>query len=229
MTRILLLAASALTVVIVVATACGDDSSPVVEQPGDDGFRQFAATIQAALDNEDDSFFRERLQAMSGICTAENLQLGIGQLPCEFEGQRWEGFPTGFWHSEGGMMPFAVAQSSISVRFDNVLPSASDEFGNGAPRVYALTVGEAETNAVITALVERPPDFAGSGPLRAVRVTSWSFDGDRWRLTFLLRASVLAEEFLVPCEGGVDYLGGVWERYPDRSEPDLSPDLCLLV
>ncbi len=108
------------------------------------------------------------------------------------------------------------------------IPEANDDFGDGAVRIYALSMEETEATAIITALVERPVDFAGEGPLRVARVTSWAFDGEEWRFTFLLTAAVLAEEFLAPCAEALNFVTGTWERYPDPALPAVGETACRL-
>jgi hypothetical protein len=78
-------------------------------------------------------------------------------------------------------------------------------------RVYALNVQDVAYKAVITWLQQRPADFAGTGPLRGVLSTNWSYRDNRWQLEApLITAYVLAEDFLAPhAETGYD----AWERF----------------
>lgn len=231
MRRLLL---AAISLFLIAVAGCGDSSgegqppaSPtsILEAAGPDGFRAFAAQIEAALDAGDMEFFLDRAEAELVTCTAENM-IGLGGPICDFEGQTYTGFPMGRWRSEGNILPVEdVADFGISLR-ENALLEASDDFGDGALRIYALSVDETEATAIITALVERPANFAGEGPLRVVRVTSWTFAGDQWRFTFLLTASVLAEEFLAPCPPALDYVIGDWERYPDPAQPAVGEVVC---
>ncbi len=229
--RTLFLAILALTLGTI---ACDDanESAPeptpttlTAEAPGAEGFRSFAAQIEAALDAGDMEFFLDRAEAELVTCTAENM-IGLGGPICDFEGQTYTGFPMGRWRSEGNILPVEdVADFGISLR-ESALLEASDDFGDGALRIYALSVDGTAATAIITALVERPVNFAGEGPLRVVRVTSWTFDGDQWRFTFLLTAAVLAEEFLAPCPPALDYVIGTWERYPDPALPSVGESVC---
>ncbi len=223
--------------IAVMAAACGDGTSPSggqtppertppVEQPGDAGFRQFASDVQDALARQDVEFFLNRAQTTKVVCTAEDLQGGLGGPLCEFEGQTYDGFPIGRWRSEGNIVPVADALSQLEMLFENVLPSAEDGFGDGEVLVYALSLDGRRADAVITGLIERPASFAGSGPLRGVVVSSWSFERQRWTLTSVLGAFVLGEEFLIPCEAALQFLGGAWERYPDRTQQGLGEERC---
>jgi hypothetical protein len=200
------------------------------EEPGADGFRAFAAEIQGALDRRDAGFFIERIKPETGTCTAGDLTPGIGQLPCETEGQQWEGFPLGRWRSEGGYVDPAEAPTPIDLH-DEALPDDSDAFGDGTVRIHAIATDGMVAHSIVTALVQRPPDFAGEGPLRQVRVQRWTFDSERWRYTGALTANVLAEEFLVPCQEALNYLdaygAAAWERFPDPAAAGPGQELCL--
>lgn len=201
-------------------------AEPSAERGGADGFREFAAEIQEALDEGDSTFFQGRIKPTGGICTEENMGQGIGQLPCKQVGEVWEGFPTGQWRSEGFIVPVAELGQGIAELELESLAASSDEFGDGDVRVYVLALSGDEADSIVTTLIERPTNFGGEGPLRIVRVLSWEFDGAGWRWTSLLNAAVLAEEFLIPCEEALNYLSGEWERYPDPSLPPGDPADC---
>lgn len=199
------------------------------EEPGAEGFRAFAAQVQAALDAQDAVFFRDRLQPMEGTCTDEDIALNLLPGVCEELGKHWTAFPVGYWRSEGVLVPAEEALGAVAELWATVVPNAADGFGGASPRVFALTLSQGageDSTTVLTSIIERPPDFAGEGPLRIVRVLHWSFDGERWRLTRLLVASVLAEEFLVPCSEALAYTSGSWERYPDADAPRVGDELC---
>jgi hypothetical protein len=108
-------------------------------------------------------------------------------------------------------VPADNAAGAFARIFADQLPDESDGYGNGGAQVYALNVQDGAYKAAITALVPRPSDFAGSGPLRVALSTSWTFDGDEWRMISpLISAYVLAEDFLDPsAESGYD----AWERF----------------
>jgi hypothetical protein len=201
-------------------------SSATSDAPGPDGFRAFATQIQAALDARAAAFFHDRVQLASGTCTEADVQGGIGAAPCTRAGGPWEGFPVGYWRSEGAYISADDASAWVDDLASKVVPGANDQFGGSALRVYALT--PTANDAVITAIIQRPPDFGPGGPLRVVRVTKWSFDGTRWRLAGLLVVSVLAEEFLIPCPEALSYQGGEWERFPDRTAPKLEQSPCQI-
>ena len=218
--------------ILALAVACGDDNggdqptpTPTVDAPaatstpvpdgeagGADGFRQFIPAFQDALDQGDGTFLRDRALTQAVVCTADDVApSGVGGPACEFEGQEFDGFGVAYWRSEGGIVPVEGAFSQFDTMFSTALPGQSDEFGDGAVRVYALNVGDS-FNAIVTAIVERPADFGDGGPLRAAVGTSWQFQGEAWMVTSTLVAFVLAEELLEPA-GVVQPLYPDWERY----------------
>lgn len=224
-----------LPALILLAAACGDnggqgDATPTptiqadetatpppqdpTETPGDEGFRDFIPLLEDALDLGDLVFLSNRALTEPVVCTAEDLAPGgLGGPSCEFEGQSFDGFPIGFWRSEGAIVPVEEAFSEFDTVFSTSLPDESDDFGDGSVQVYALNVGEDAFDAIVTAIIERPEDFAGEGPLRVAIGTSWSFEEDSWMLTDSLAAFVLAEDLLTPVEEVTAGLYPNWERY----------------
>jgi hypothetical protein len=205
-----------------VAAACGGDegegSSPTpsegtaAELPGNDGFRQFVPVLQEALDHGDVSFLADRMKTTDVVCGPQDVPTALGGPQCEFVGQAYPGFATGSWRSEGGVGPISNTTSQLEKLFATVQPSATDQFGDGAVRVYALNQADDRQDAIIAAMIERPANFAGSGALRIALGTSWSFEEGRWMLANILSAYVLAEDLLIPSEEGRPYYRN-WERY----------------
>lgn len=222
-TLVMLALATAAMAAFVVAA---DDERGSPEATAEAGFRQFVPRLQQALDERDIEFLAKRMVTTKVVCTAENFGPGtLGGPQCDFEGQSYDGFAVARWRSEGNIVPaFAVLGQLVTV-FDTVQSSASDDFGDGRARVYALDLTPDKYHAIITALIDRPPDFGGSGPRIAIG-TSWTFQDGRWRLPSILNAYVLAEEFLIPCNEALDFLGGTWERYPDPSAAGPGPERC---
>ncbi len=232
--RTLLLAAFVLTLGSIIA--CSDDANtapkPTVtvtqtETSGVQGFRDFAAQIQSAFETQDIDFFLSRAVTEEIVCSPEDVhEGGPGGPTCEFEGQEFQGFPIGRWQSEGGIVPVEAAVGQIMRLVHEGLPDESDEFGDGRPRVYAIMPDTDSASAVLTALIERPDNFAPGGPLRVVVILSWSFAEDRWEITRHLSAFGLAEEFLIPCETAAPYVSETWERYPDPSAAGPGVEAC---
>ncbi len=165
------------------------------EVAGADGFRQFAATIQDALDAGDAAFLRDRALTQAIVCTADDVDpSGLGGKACEFEGQEFDGFSEARWRSEGGIIPVEIAFSGYDTMLATALPAESDEFGDGSVQVYALNVGEDNFDAIVTAIIERPIDPGDEGPLRVAYGTAWTFADGSWMVTSTLTAFVLGED-----------------------------------
>jgi hypothetical protein len=167
------------------------------------GFRAFAAQIDAALRRGDRAFFADRAATAPVVCTAQDVPpRGLGGPACDFVGQTYDGLVILRYGSEGGTIPLDSALDLVQRLWAEALPAAGDAYGSGAPRVR--TIGEAQfldmpaAAAVMTALIERPANFAGAGPLRVVIVSHWRDHGGEWRLVGLTSAFVLAEAFLDP-------------------------------
>ncbi len=217
-----------------IAIACGDgdgdgdgDATPTptvapaetptppadVETSGADGFRQFILTFQAALDEGDASFLRDRALTEAVVCTAADVAPnGSGGPTCEFEGQEFDGFRERYWRSEGAITPVDDAFSAYDTMLATALLAESDDFGDGSVQVYALNVGDDAFDAIVTAIIERPADFGGEGPLRVSYGTGWAFEGGRWMVKSTLTAFVLGEELLQP-EGEAQPLYPNWELF----------------
>ncbi len=215
-----------------IAIACGDDdgdggSTPTStvapaetptppadgETSGANGFRQFIPTLQAALDDGDTSFLRDRALTEPVVCTAEDLApQGPGGPACDFEGQEFNGFIETFWRSEGAIIPVEDAFSAYDAILATALPAEGDDFGDGSVQVYALNIEEDGFDAIITAIIERPSDFITEFPLRVSYGTAWTFEDGRWMVTSTLTANVLGEELLEPADDALPLYPN-WERY----------------
>ena len=203
-----------------IAIACGDgdgdgDATPTStvapaatptppadgETGGAEGFRQFAATFQKALDDGDAEFLRDRALTEAVVCTADDVApAGIGGPACEFEGQEFDGFREARWRSEGGIIPVENAFTAYETMLATALPGESDDFGGGSVQVYALNVGGDRFDAIIAAIIERPLSVGDEGPQRVVYGTAWVFEGGRWMVQSTLTAFVLGEELLVEAQ-----------------------------
>jgi len=81
---------------------------------------------------------------------------------------------------------------------DQSLPTATDSFGDGRLRVYALGFGAGRYETVLTALIGPPCLLRREWPLRVVQVFTWTLDSGHWqgrfateRIPFLLKNSSL--------------------------------------
>jgi hypothetical protein len=220
----------ATTALAVSAAACGGSSSTVAtpastprstpalasataapERSGDAGFHALARTFDAAVRHGDVDFIRDRMRTAPEDCTGPYINTP-GGATCDYRGQRYDGFPVSHWRSEGGIAPASGVTDQFTSVFANGLAEDHDEFGTGAPSVYALNVDPTNYAAVVTALIKRPPNFAGAGPLRISIVTTWQYGDRRWEMTGVMYAYVLAEEFLQPDAYVATKWYARWER-----------------
>jgi hypothetical protein len=180
--------------VALVTLACGEATSsrtamPAATQPpaatpaaGPDGFRAFARQIEAAVVAGDTPFFRQRMKTVHVDCRTVTDANQIGGTACDTPDAIYEGFATAPWRTDGGgIHPADSAVAAFQRLFDDQLRGEGGDYGSGAAHVYALNVRDGAYAAVITALVARPPDFAGEGPLRVALSTSWLFENRQWR------------------------------------------------
>lgn len=217
-----------ISIFVAVLAACGGDgaappedtpsappptATPAPTATAGESFRAFAAEIDAAARASDVAFFMERLKTEPVVCTEEMVPPQMGGPACSVVGERFDGFLLTSWRSEGGLVPAPRIEEQLRDRFfGTALPEARDEFGGGVPRVYAINAFDGVYAALLTALIERPAGFAGSGPLRVSIHTAWEYDGTRWRMTQMMGAYVLGEEFLRPDDVVRSYYPQ-WERF----------------
>ncbi|GEM_PF-4540076 len=167
--------------------------TPAPTTPVPPAIRDLGKDVDAALQRRDIDFFKQRAVTQPVTCRAEHVPPGLGGPDCKFVGQQFDGFLVAHWLFEGAIVPVEDALAQIERLWAESLPQERDQFGDGSPKVYAL----GPSAVILTALIQRPQNFAGSGPLRVSLVTHWEQDGNSWRFVRLLVAFVLAEDFLV--------------------------------
>lgn len=187
-------------------------ASPTTESGGADGFRQFAATVDAALSREDMRWVTDRVKGEAYTCQSSDVT--PSSADCRSVGQQVRRISISQWKGEGGPFPVQEAINQLQGAADKSQPSASDAYGDGRPRVYALGTVDGNQATVITMLVARPANFVGSGPLRIVEVISWKFDEGRWSGVALMNAAVMADDLLVPT-ADARMLIADWQRFPN--------------
>jgi hypothetical protein len=211
---------------ILSATACaGDDSeappgatataAQPAGQPGANGFRDFAQDLDAAVRAGDVAFITGRLKTEPVTCEEDDVPPPHLDSPrCSYVGETFEGFVLAHWRSEGGLVPATQIEEQLRDRFVGVaLANERDGFTDGRPQVYAITAADERYAALLTAMIERPSNFAGEGPLRVAIDTQWEYERGRWVMTWMMNAYVLAEEFLRPDDVVRSYYP-LWERFP---------------
>lgn len=201
--------------------ACGDDKgdartatvpgSTPAEDPAT--FRAFVELVDSRLQSGDVSLLTERMVTERVVCRAEDITPEVGnEYPCDQVGQTYDGFDWGAWGSHGIVLPVDEAVGIIDQLPLDVVDDASDRFGNSSLRVYAINDGEWKTT-VLTAIIERPPEFAGTGPLRVALAAEWIYQDDRWLLERITTAWVLAEDFLEPSDEVRAAMFPDWEHF----------------
>lgn len=195
---------------LLLAAACAmEENAPVpatatatstgTEQDGADGFRAFARQADAALKRGDAAFLANRMKTVDIICTAADVNpQGAGGPECKVAGERFKGFETATWRSEGAISPVENTVRQLEAALTSADPKASDAYGRGAPRVHSLNVEPGSYTIIFTAIVTQPWRSDTAGPFRAVFASSWQFGEGRWQMTRLLTAYVLAGELLTP-------------------------------
>jgi hypothetical protein len=227
---------AALAALTFTALACGGDdggdiatATPVVTRPPEGptptaetlsaiNFRNFAGEVQNGINSEGLDYITGRMDTEPVVCEAEDVGAGPGGPVCEFEGQEFDGFEVAFWQSEGAIVPEDDAVATFAEFFTGIRPDVEDDFGSGTPQVYALNIqddpaGEQAFDIIITAMIERPENFAGEGPLRVAVATSWGFVNGEWLVYRMLFAAVSSEDFLLPSEFVAEEIFPDWERF----------------
>lgn len=207
-------AATATRVVATVAPTrpAGSPTVNATETSGEAGFRAFAKLLDSSLQSDPRTLL-DRLKGTPYTCKASDIPRQLGGPACDTAGQTFDGILSSSWRSSGGLAPVTLIRDGIARDFFAALePAATDEFGNGRPRVYALSISGTTYRTAITGIIKRPASFAGTGPLRVTYVHVWTFESGRWVTYQQMSAFVLAEEFLKP--GTADTQGAFpnWER-----------------
>lgn len=188
------------------ATASATEAA---EADGEEGFRAFAAQIEAALAGGDGSFFADRGLEDELVCAGDE-ELG----PCagEAAGTVFRGIPRGIFQTDAFFLTSPDDYAAVLVEwFGNAEPESDDVYGDGAVALWALAYkaagdgGEEAYQGIITAIVA--PDS-----IRQTRTLSFRFVDGRWRLTGEIAANLLAtaEAWL---SGDCDYCYDRWERW----------------
>ena len=177
----------------------------------DPSLRQFARSVQSALESGDIEFFDSRMKTLRHVCTAEDVAwTGFGDA-CDYVGQEIEGIDVSLWRSDqGGVLPKADALAHIERLWKDALPGGMDSYGPAEAQVYAL--GGLQT-VITTALTDTAQDGTRVGPGRVALISRWENNGVEWLLTGLMLASGEgAEDFLQPHPDARSFLGA-WESF----------------
>lgn len=156
------------------------------ESGGSDGFRAFAARIAAAVADADGAFFADR--GLQGETTCDGTE-ELGPCAGQAAGTVLRGIPSAIVQSDA--FAYFTPEEYAAVMgdwFGDARGDLADEYGGGAPALYALAADGADTHlAIVTAIVQ-----SGPATLRQARILSFQFLDGRWRLTLDLYATVAA-------------------------------------
>ncbi len=194
----------------VAVTACdgGLTEAPFLPQapPGPGGgtperaplqfFRGFSPQVQAAVESRDVDFFLDSAQTSTLTCPNEFEPRCEGQP----EGAEIEGIAFGRWRSERSLLTPEEFRGNLTAYLDS-LPD---------PALYALARPERD----IGGLIGGPAFFAvavsSDNPSNTTRIFGFVFLDGEWRMSLMMEAPVLAEEWLSgECSDCYDQ----WERW----------------
>jgi hypothetical protein len=161
-----------------------------------DSFREFAAQLDQALDQDNTTFLLNRVLNTQLTCAGDE-QVG----PClgEKEGTVKEGVYSGIWRTDTVdiVEPKKLAESYNSL-VKSAQPEEKDDYGTGEPRLYALAtapsgpIGGRDTYyAIVTAITG---DAESSQ--RKVLLYTWVSWNSRWQTFGEVDAGTLTAEWL---------------------------------
>jgi len=158
--------------------------SPAAESGGWEGFRAFAAQIEAAVADADVDFFVDRAAFREFVCPGPG-----GEIPqCQEAGQILRAINAAQLPASGGYLlePDDVRRS-IAGFFQRADPALSDDYGGGQVRLYSIShrlgrEGRDEYPAVLTMIPEAAPDAPiFPGDLRYLQILTFRFKDGLWQ------------------------------------------------
>ena len=190
------------------ASPSPEPSPTPAEVDGEDGFRNFALQIEAALASGDGSFFSDRAVEDEMVCAGdEQLGLCFGQPV----GTVFRGIPGGVFQSDAfALLTPDEFTAMLEEWFADAHPELDDDYGEGSVTLYALAHqatgegGEEVYQAIITAIVTTGPDS-----VRQARTIKFRYLDDRWRLASEILSTIpqTADAWL---SGECDYCYDRW-------------------
>jgi hypothetical protein len=158
--------------------------SAAAENDGWEGFRAFAAQIEAAVADADVDFFVDRAAFREFVCPGPG-----GEIPqCQEAGQILRAINAAVLPASGGYLlePDDVRRS-IAGFFQRADPALSDDYGDGQVRLHSIShhldrEGRDEYSAVLTMIPEAAPDASiFPGDLRYLQILTFHFQDGRWQ------------------------------------------------
>jgi hypothetical protein len=188
----------------------GETITPTPEATTPDGF-------EAALRNFEGELIREGLDPITArlilreyTCTATDLTPALGQPECATAGEVIRAIEMSSWRSSGGLRKVESVVAFLQRLSGELRPETSDEWGDGAPKIFAFD--SSVDRAVLTMRVDcQPQHNCDDGTQRVAMVLDFAYEEGRWKISRIMNAFVLYEEFLEPnAESGAYFPN--WER-----------------
>jgi hypothetical protein len=177
---------------------------------GFDAFRTFALEIEAAVSSGNTKFFESSVVETEVTCAGDEQ---LGQCMNQPAGTVIRGISGAAWRSDvGGLIPRVVFLQMLTDWFAAAIPSQSDPFGDGAPRLYALGESSEGEFLAITSLIRDTGSYPNTQ--RQCRIFRFSPLDGNW----VLRGEI----FCWATETAEDWLSGVCNECHDYWEPWVS-------
>jgi hypothetical protein len=178
--------------VLALGSAAAATPTPVSgESGGTEGFRAFAQLIEAALTEQDATFFVERTRLTEVTCTGAEFE----PVPCQENpaGTTLSGVLQMGWGSDFSQIHTTAEYSDrLEALFSVGRGDLSDEYGSGSLALYALAHGhqngEEVFRAITTLIVDTPGGSAGQTQ-REVHVFDFVFEDGRWGFVWEIAAA----------------------------------------
>ena len=132
----------------------------------------------------------------------------------------------GNWRSEAGPIQAQIAAAEVMAFATNARPDLRDQYGDGAPKVWGFGNTPENAHIVVTAITRRNGGSAGA--VRAAIDFELTYcaencptknDRNRWTITRMVSAYVLAEDWLFPGTEGRAFLGTQYEVFHRPLKP----------
>ena len=195
-------------------TANAGTTTPTAEANNMPGFIAALQQLNKDLASGRVDALVSRMKVIGYTCTAADVAGGLGTAEgCTSAGQQLRAFQTSSWRSEGGLRPVEAIVANLQGYQANFDTSKSDQYGAGTFRVYAYD--PTNTTAVITVTSKCLPQFQcpAAGFQRLVWVPAFEYIEGRWKISSLMYAFVLGEEFLDPPSAEVRQRMPQWTEF----------------
>lgn len=151
-----------------------------------------------------------RLNVKEYTCTEADTKPGLGQPECSTAAEKIRAILVSGWKSEGGLRKVEGVVANLKERQAGFDTAQSDKYGPGTFRVYAYD--PTKNIAVLTVTSKCLPQYNCSTFQRLTWVAQFEFVDGRWKISSLMTAFVLGEDFLEPSAEGKQRMPG-WEKF----------------